>query len=312
MEIISECPTRISLFGGGTDVEPYASQYGGLCVSMAINLRQQIRLTDQRVGWSIPDRANKRFYQAIFDYYELDRRIGLEAKFDGIIESGLGSSAALTVALVGTINKLKDRQMSLYQTAQTAWEIEVNQIGLYGGKQDQFAASYGGANIWQFGGDRVRMQPLKRGVLEPLLPSMVLLYSGKNRTKTDIQDGLKQPSTQQISTLHEIKKLAQRSIKPIKSADFEYLGCLLKDSWQLKKQSNQNVNTPYIDALFDKADQFGAYGGKLLGSGGGGFMLFIVHPLKRQRFIADMGLQHWDFGVCYQGLNVRRVPEWNA
>jgi len=306
MTIISLSPTRISLFGGGTDLVPYSSKYGGLVISLAINLRQEVMmhsLVDHNI---FPAKADPKFYQKILDYFGING-VGLYCSFDGLIEAGLGSSASAAVAMVGAINRWQKRGMTLSDIAETAWELEVGRIGLFGGKQDQYAAAYGGFNVINFE-DRVTVLPLTKEAIERLLPSMVLLYTGDLRRSANIQEGMRTLDAGQVDKLDRIKKIAVDAIDPINQGDIAKVGYLLDQAWLLKRQSNKGVSNTYIDDIYRKALEAGALGGKLLGSGGGGYMLFIVEPNTKQDFIAKMGLQHWDFSPCWQGLETRILP----
>lgn len=304
--IVSISPTRISLFGGGTDLVPYSSQYGGLVISLAINLRQQIMLHSISGHDIFPNNADPNFYQQILDHFGV-KDVGIYGSFDGLIEAGLGSSASAAVAMVGAIDRLQNRGMSLSDIAESAWEIEVGKIGLFGGKQDQYAAAYGGFNVINFE-DRVTVLPLSREAIERLLPSMVLLYTGDLRHSAVIQEGMRTLDAGQVDKLDRIKKIAIDAIDPINQGDIAKVGYLLDQAWLLKRQSNKGVSNTHIDDIYRKALEAGALGGKLLGSGGGGYMLFIVEPNTKQDFIAKMGLQHWDFSPDFNGLEVRTLP----
>jgi len=317
MILCSQAPSRLSLFGGGTDIMPYADKHGGLVINMAINLRQKMKMytDDDTFKYAykniFPPRANPDFYYKIFKEFEgVDggRNTKLECKYDGLLESGLGSSASAAVALVGAINKCNNLGMNLHQIAEKAWDIEVNKIGLYGGKQDQYAAAFGGVNVIEFKKPRVDITPLARGFIEPLLSSLLLFYLGTNRESSTIQEGFKYLSGKQIKALNKIKQLAFDAIEPIGQGDIETVGKLLDESWQMKKKSNKGVDNKLINDVYDKAKKSGAYGGKICGAGGGGFILFCVPPIKRKAFIKDMqkeGLEWWDFTVDWNGLEVR-------
>lgn len=313
MKIQAVAPTRLSLFGGGTDVDPYASKYGGLVINMAINLRQKTTLyTDddlyELTGPNIiPYLGKQEFNYAILDEFGMDdmHQVKLKSEFDAILESGLGSSASAAVALIGAINKYKNLNMSLDEIAEKAWEIEVKKMGLFGGKQDQYASVYGGVNAMQFEKDTVQVTPLARGFIKPLLPSLVLFYIGKNRKSAKIQEGFKQLDKDQIWALDNIKRIALNAIDPIGKGDFRRVGALLDDVWEFKKLSNKGVTNTFINQIYNRAKSLGSYGGKVLGAGGGGFILFVVDPTQKERFIRDMKIEWYDFSPCWNGLEVR-------
>lgn len=308
MKIYSAAPTRISLFGGGTDVSPYCDLHGGCVISMAVNLRQKVLMDTTVVGHVLPERASHEFVKIIFSELNTPLPSGLFCEFDGIIESGMGSSASAAVALIGAINKQQILGMTLSQIAEKAWDIEVNKIGLFGGKQDQYAAAYGGVNAIEFKKDGVSVHPLARGFIEPILPSLALFYTGMNRKSAVIQEGFKELSPTQIISLQGIKKLAYEAVEPIANGDFKKVGQLLDRAWELKKRSNKDITNGQIDAIYAQAKSLGAYGGKILGAGGGGFILFIVDPEKRAEFIKNLGIEWWDFSVDWNGLETRIIP----
>lgn len=320
MKVLSVAPTRISLFGGGTDVSPYCDLYGGLCINMAINLRQKVTAYFDDEIWEynkgrggppkFPLGANPNFYYKILEEYGLNdmHQIKFMSEFDGLIESGIGSSASAAVAMMGVISRRLNLKLSIDQIAEKAWELEVKKLGLFGGKQDQYCAVYGGVNVMEFRRGKVTVVPLVRGYIDKLLPSLVLFYTGKNRKSAKIQEGLKKLSLEQKQALDRLKKIALEAIDPITRGDFRVVGALLDEAWEWKKLSNKGVTNPDIDRVYGFGKQHGAYGGKVLGAGGGGFMLFITNPEERERFIKLMvehGLEWWDFSPCWNGLEVR-------
>lgn len=320
MKIYSQCPSRIGLFGGGTDVPPYSDIYGGLVINMAINLRQKVTVyfgedifeyNNGRGGEpQFPLNANPQFYYKILEEFGLNdmHQIKFKSEFDGLIESGIGSSASAAVALMGAINRYQNLGMGVSEIAEKAWELEVNKCGLFGGKQDQYAAALGGINVIEFKkGGGVNPTSLSKGFIEPLLPSLVLFYTGKNRKSATIQEGFKKLDEEQVKSLNRIKKLALEAIDLIAKGDFRVVGALLDEAWEWKKLSNKGVTNKRIDGIYEKARGLGAYGGKVLGAGGGGFMLFVVNPEERENFIKNLGLEWWDFGIDWNGLEVRDV-----
>jgi D-glycero-alpha-D-manno-heptose-7-phosphate kinase len=316
MKIKAIAPSRISLFGGGTDLEPYASTYGGLVINAAINLRQQVVMYSgddlyEVSGTNVfPYKADPKFAYQILDEFGINdfHQTKLTCTYDALIESGLGSSASAAVALIGAINKRKGLGLSPAEIAEKAWELEVKKIGLYGGKQDQYVAALGGVNVMEFR-DKVVVAPLAKGFIDLLAPYFVLLYTGFNRKSSVIQEGFKHLSKKQIEALDQIKSLALNAIDPIGKGDYLKVGEMLDWAWQLKKESNEGVSNPTIDSIYEKAIKEGAIGGKVLGAGGGGFMLFIVPPEKQKSFIKKMGLDHWDFSIDWNGLEVRDITD---
>jgi len=306
MKIISTAPTRLSLFGGGSDLPTYSDLFGGVCINMAINLRQRIELSDMHI-FEYPENGNPDFYNTILLEMGYSTN-GLFATFDTVIESGLGSSASAAVALIGAINKAKNLGMTKPEIAEKAWDIEVNKLKLYGGRQDQYCASLGGFNLMEFT-DKVRIRPIT-GNAENLLKGMILFYTGKNRKSSKIQEGFKKLSKKQLRSLDSIKEIAINSVNPILEGNIEEVGRLLDIAWQHKKDSNKGVTNERIDKIYSDAKKAGALGGKIMGAGGGGFMLLMCLPENRKKvikLIEENGSKEVEFGICKNGLEVRRL-----
>ena len=310
MRILSLSPTRISLAGGGTDVGEYARKYGGLCINFAINIRQKMEIVcgeveDQFGNVTFPTGATLGFYTTILAEMGVsEREMGIEAVFDGHINGGLGTSASAAVCLIGAINKYKNMGYSREDIAEAAWNIETKRLGLFGGKQDQYASSFGGINAMWFK-NKVEVYPLNRDFIEDVLPGLILFYTGSNRASPKIQEGLKTLSSTQKLELDEIKRIALEAIPAIGSGDIEKVGTLLDESWYHKKRSNRGVSTPEFDELYDKAKKIGVWGGKLIGSGGGGYCIFVIDPSKRQKLIDGLKIEQIDFDVDFNGVDVR-------
>lgn len=316
MKIIARAPSRISLIGGGTDVEPYASKYGGRVLSMAITLRSQVELfTDddmyEQFENRLPYKADPSLFYAIFDKYGIDgmHHRKFVSTFDAYVGCGLGSSASASVALIAAINKLKGIKESPSDIANSAWDIEVNKLGWYGGKQDQYISAYGGIQMIEFGKD-VTLRPLSRKRTEGLLDWLVLVYIGGTRKSRDIQNEFKKLDKKQLTALHDIKKRIIAATVFIESGFYLGFGELLDELWELKKSSNKGVSNHHIDTLYAYAKKHKALGGKVLGAGGAGYMVFAVKPQDRQDFIKKMrvmGIEDIDFSIDWNGVEARIV-----
>lgn len=307
MKIIALAPTRISLFGGGTDLPVFYEKHGGRIISMAINIRQHITLSSEPITYKIPLNASENFYQAFFDEMELSDYY-MAAEFDAVIESGLGSSASAAVALVGAINRVKDLKLTKKEIAEKAWDIEVNKLKLYGGKQDQISTSFGGVNYIKFSKQRILVTPLYRELAENLADHTLLFYTGNNRKNTKIQEQLKELSQQQVEALYSLKNSCQEAYEYFQQGKFKEIGSLLAQSWHYKKKSNPQMTTAKIDKLYKMAMKNGAWGGKLCGSGGGGYMIFMAPKKNHERLITAleyMGAEHIDFSIDWTGLETR-------
>jgi len=303
-------PTRISLFGGSTDLPVFYEKYGGMVISMAVNIRQHIELHQESNDWIMPDGATSGFYLSFFKEFKIHLLHGMKAQFDGIIESGLGSSASAAVALIGAMNKLKDLGMSREEIAEKAWDIEVNKLGLYGGKQDQYAAAFGGMNQIWFTRDDVLVNSFPREIAEFWGKNILLFYTGQNRKKKKIQEQLIKLTPKQVSSLQMIKRQALLVQSDIMLCNTAKVGKHLDTSWHYKKESNKLVTNKEIDMIYSTAIAAGALGGKLCGSGGGGHMIFVVESRKQEavtKRLEGLGCKYIDYSVDYNGLEVKCV-----
>ena len=295
MKIISSSPCRISLLGGGTDLHTYSDKFGGVCINMAINIRQRVELNVDKT--KLLQRDNPKFFKEFIG----SRKVA--HFFPGEIESGLGSSAALAVSLLGAKNKLKGLQMTRGQIAEKAYQTEVNKLKMFGGRQDQYCSSFGGINLMEFEDGKVTVTPLNNFV-DKILPSLLLFHIGVNRKSNKIQEGFKELTFSQQERLHSIKDSVVEGAKIISSGDVKKFGQFMDKYWKIKRTTNKGITNDYIDEIYDRALKLGAWGGKLLGSGGGGHMLFVVDPDKSQEFIKKIGLKHIEYDIDYEGLKV--------
>jgi len=303
MKIITSCPTRISLMGGGTDIKTYSSKFGGLVLGMAINIRQHIQIKEGLKD-ELLEKDNLNFFNIFKRELNLEDKYVIKHQFDVVTESGLGSSASLACALVASVYRLQGKSIDRLEIAQKAYDIEVNKIKMFGGLQDQLHASFGGANIFSFK-NKGRLFLNVTEKVEKLIPYMLLFYTGKNRSSSKIQEGFKELSKEQIEQLNYIKYSVFEGMNLIERLDFNGFGKLLNKTWEYKKKSNKGVSNTEIDQIYDRGLKLGAWGGKLCGSGGGGHMLFIVDPNKQEQFKKQIGLKWIDFSMDKNGLEMR-------
>jgi len=236
--------------------------------------------------------------------YKMPARI--VSRCDVPIESGLGASAAATVAMVGIVNEDKMLEMTKPQIAEKAWDLEVNKAGLYGGKQDQYASALGGMNHIVFSKDGVEVMEMPMKVSEFWSDNMALIYTRYKRSCAKVQENLKVPSAESERALEEVLRLCLEAEEPIWNMDFNTTANLLNRSWLAKKRTNKVTNS-WIDKVYETAIEAGAAAGKLCGSGGGGFMVFLVRPayqLEVIRALEGIECVWYDFDTDYEGLRV--------
>lgn len=319
MIVSSTAPSRISLIGGGSDMPSFYQKHGGLVISMAINIYQRFEMYSDndiygigREKNTVPEGGKLEFVYKILKRFNLNsmHHTYFHSDYDGVIESGLGASASAAVNIVSSINLRENLGYDRAKIAETAWDIEVNDLGLFGGKQDQYAAAFGGFNAIRFE-NFIELSSFSRKEAEKIIPAMVLFYIGENRKSAVIQEGFKHLNLQQTTAIKHLKRLAYDSIAVIYRKDVEKLGNLLNEAWEFKKKANKGVSNERIDKLYETGMKEGAWGGKICGAGGGGHMLFIIDPVKKKNLIEVMerqGLIWYDFNVDWNGVNSRILP----
>lgn len=330
--IRSRAPLRISFGGGGTDVAPYADERGGLVVNATINRYAYVTLVPNRSGWvrlKSLDYNHEVIYEAgkvvpPFDM-QMDlakgiiKRLGLGQGqgFDLFTHSdcppgsGLGASSTLMVALIGAFDTWLKLDLDPHQIAQLAFDIERHDLGIKGGKQDQYCATFGGFNFMEFTKEEVRVHPLQlsQDWVSELEYSLVLAYTGKSRDSSDIIEAQIQnfASKDIDSTLamDKTKEMAIRMKQALISGDVAGFGNLLHEAWQAKKGMSDRITNHHIDALYEAARNAGALGGKISGAGGGGFMYFFTEFDRRREVelaLTSHGAEIVPFGFTQGGL----------
>jgi D-glycero-alpha-D-manno-heptose-7-phosphate kinase len=307
----ARAPLRLGLAGGGTDLSPYCDEFGGAVLNWTIDRyacaflssrddgRLVFQAKDLEATEAFADPADvvtgrlalhRGVYQRMIRDFHGGRHIPLTitTTVDAPMGSGLGSSSALVVALVDAFRDLLDLPLGNYDVAHLAFEIERGDLKLSGGKQDQYAAAFGGANFIEFlSNDRVIVNPLRvpDWISCELESSMVIAFSGQSRSSSDIIDQQKAAMAAQnrgaIEALDRLKSDAIEMKSRLLRGDIAGVGAILDRSWAAKKATATGITTPRIDSLYELARSKGAIAGKLSGAGGGGFMMFIVAPEDR-------------------------------
>jgi len=315
MIVRSKAPLRIGLAGGGTDVSPYSDIYGGAILNATINLYAHasiepgdndeitIRLEDKNLEFRYPvtDYLDtdgntdliKGVYNRIFKEFKLSPQpFRLSAFVDAPPGSGLGSSSTLVVAVLGAFVEWFRLPLGEYDIAWLACDIERNDLGMAGGKQDQYAATFGGINFMEFyKNDKVIVNPLriKEQILNELSNNIVLYYTETSRLSSSIienqQRNVKEGVTESVEAMHRLKELAIGMKEVLLKGELDSIGELLDLSWKYKKQMAGGITNPYIDKIYETALSAGATGGKISGAGGGGYMFFYCPRNTRYNVI---------------------------
>jgi len=315
MIVRSKAPLRIGLAGGGTDVSPYSDIYGGAILNATIDLYAHasiepgdsgeitIRLEDKNLEFRYPvtDRLEtdgsadliKGVYNRIFKEFRLSPQpFRLSACVDAPPGSGLGSSSTLVVTVLGAFAEWFRLPLGEYDIAWLACDIERNDLGMAGGKQDQYAATFGGVNFMEFyKNDKVIVNPLriKEQILNELSNNIVLYYTETSRLSSSIienqQRNVKEGVAESVESMHRLKELAVSMKEVLLKGELDSMGELFDLSWKYKKQMAGGITNSYIDTIYETALRAGATGGKISGAGGGGYMFFYCPRNTRYNVI---------------------------
>jgi len=332
--LIVRAPLRISLAGGGTDLPAYYENFGGLVVSTTIDKYVYVH-----VGPNGPDstQITSADYHTFYRHHygtpmtwngelSLPRAVLHEFEVNGDISiflasevppgTGLGSSSAIAVALVKAVSAFTQRALSRQQVAELACHVELEKLRAPIGKQDQFAAAFGGLNAITFSAERVIVEPVEAPVeaLRCLERRLLLFFTGTARDSAEIlreqQRASAERDTDTIDGLHRIKDVALACRKCLESGDVDGVGMLLHEGWRAKRRLATGITNRRIDELYDVARDCGALGGKITGAGGGGFLLLYCHELRQDGLTAameELGLRRMDYHFETQGVNLANV-----
>ncbi len=315
----SRAPLRLGLAGGGTDVSPFSDTHGGHVLNATIDLYAQAILEprhDGRVHFAAEDRQehvelaadpllpdaeplrlHRGIYRRIVRQFNGGRPLALKLTTyaDAPAGSGLGTSSTMVVCMLQAYSEWLQLGLGEYEIAHLAFEIEREELGLAGGKQDQYAAAFGGFNFIEFGAaDKVLVNPLrvKDWVISELEASTVLYYTGQSRESAHIIqrqiDNTRAGNVASVDAMLALKADAVAMKEAILRGDLARYATILGRSWTAKKQMAQGISNAEIDAVYDAALGAGALAGKISGAGGGGFMMFFVPPGHRMGVLREL------------------------
>lgn len=330
--IRAKAPLRISFAGGGTDLPSFYAEHGGAVLSSTINRYvfvslcprddDEIRISSMDFDLMVKYRLNEQpIYDGVLDLAKaaiarINSRTsshGFDLSFqsDAPAGSGLGGSASLTTAVIGACAEFASIRLSSYEVAELAYTIERRDLGISGGKQDQYTTAFGGFNLIEFSRDRIVVNPLRidRSTLSDLECHLMLCYTGKTRFSAGLIDKQEayyrqgRPQTLEgLQTLHRLVYEMKDALLMGKLADFAHL---LDVAWGAKLKMNPEVSNPEIDEMYAVARSSGALGGKLLGAGGGGYLLLFCQVEKKRAVrerLEKMGGQFTVFSFVEEGL----------
>ncbi len=334
--LIARAPLRISLAGGGTDLPVYYERYGGFVISTTIDKYVYVHVAPNGPdSTQISSADYQTFYRhhcqtpldwkgelalprAVLHELEVKRNVSLFLASEVPPGTGLGSSSALTVALVQGVSTFLGRPLSRRRVAEVACYVELEKLRAPIGKQDQFAAAYGGLNAITFTREGVSVEPLDipSRTLELLERRLLLFFTGTARDSAVIlreqQRASAEGVSQTIDGLHRIKAAALACRACLESGDLDGIGRLLDENWREKRRLVAGITNDRIDSIYHVARLNGAVGGKITGAGGGGFLLLYC-PEPRQDALTnameDLGLRRMDFHFERQGVSVASI-DW--
>lgn len=328
-------PLRLGFAGGGTDLSPYCDEYGGAVLNMTIDRYAYAFIepsTDGRLHFAAPDLGLEEDFAPALEmlgsahlqlHGGVTRRmlrqfgggrvpaIRLVSYVDAPPGSGLGSSSALVVAMVEAFTAFLGAPLGPYDVAHVAYEVERLELGLAGGKQDQYAATFGGVNFIEFhANNRAIVNPLRvtPWVLNELETAMVICFTGVSRRSEEIiaeqQRRMVAHGEAALDALHQLKRDAVEMKEALLRGQIARMAEVLNRSWLAKQKTAPGISTGRIESLYDLAFANGAAGGKVSGAGGGGFMMFIVPPNRRfqvVRALNEAGAQASGVHLTTQG-----------
>ena len=329
--IIARAPVRISLAGGGTDLEAYYGRYGGTVISTSIDKYFYVFLNaDGRDNIQISSSDYRTFYRAapgepspwesdltmpraILDHFGIRRGVSVFLASEVPPGTGLGSSSTVTVAICKAVAELRGQSPTRAETAEVACVIEIGKMGMPIGKQDQYAAACGGLNQLIFSNEGVEVNPLRLSMetLLTLEENLLLFYTGTAHDSSVLLSIQQQASQQEdggaIRALHSVKAMVGQVKDCLERGQLRRFAQLLDANWQQKKRFGPGVTTPHIDECYELALRNGGLGGKVTGAGGGGFLMIYCEADDQARVtqaLQGKGMRRMDFKFEYGGAQI--------
>jgi len=339
----SKAPLRISFAGGGTDVSPYPEEKGGAVLNCTIDKFAYVTLE------GVPDGAGTISVESLDYGMTLNFARPSDLVYNGDLDvvkaalkvlrpddgggktkdsfhlflhsdappgTGLGTSSTMCVALVGAFQHYRREPWTSYDVAELAYRIEREELGLKGGRQDQYAAAFGGFNFMEFSGSKTIVNPLRIDpeVVNELAYRLLLCYTGTGHYSNDIIERQQRSYTEKrvdtVTALDATKQLAIDMKNELLRGNLDEMGRLLDEGWQHKKQFTEGISNERIDAFYSRAREAGAIGGKLLGAGGGGYILLFCDFARRAKVakaVQAAGGRVTDFSLETEGLQTWSV-----
>jgi len=336
----SKAPLRLGLAGGGTDVAPYSDLFGGAILNATINMYAYATIVERNDGKIVLHALDKEerfeydsieelpingdldllkgiYNHIVKNYTKKALSFELSTRVDAPPGSGLGTSSTLVVAILGAFAEWLKLPFGEYDFAKISYDIERVDLKMAGGKQDQYAATFGGVNFMEFyADDKVIVNPLRirSEYLNELAYNLVLYYTETSRLSSKIIEAqsknVSDKNEKSIEAMHKLKEQSQQMKETLLKGNIDAIGEILDFGWKFKKQMAKGITNPLIDDIYSAAIEAGASGGKISGAGGGGFMFFycpnntrdnVINALKKfggdvKRYeFTNSGLSTWSF-----------------
>lgn len=319
--IVSKTPLRISFFGGGSDIPQFYENHPGMVLSTTINKHIYIAAnictanhikiiySEMEYPKTVDDVKHDRVRE-ILKYMGISNNIEIASFSDVPTKgTGLGSSSTFTVGVLSALAKQLGFEYNKRDLAELACHIEIDKCREPIGKQDQYAAVYGGFNIFRFNKDYITVTPVpvSTTTIEKLQNNLFIYNTKINRQASSILSSQVENLKTRSDIIECTKKMVdfgEEAVKYLINKDLDSFGSLLHESWTLKKKLSENISNVFIDRMYNDALKAGALGGKLLGAGGGGYMLFYVPEDKQIEFTSNMRYDLTDFEFVEYGTKV--------
>jgi D-glycero-alpha-D-manno-heptose-7-phosphate kinase len=318
MIIRSKAPLRLGLAGGGTDVAPYSDLYGGTILNATISMYAYATIEPRKDGQIILNSVDKNerykfrkgaslpidgkldllkgiYNRIVREFTKSPLSFELSTYVDAPPGSGLGTSSTLVVAVLGAFAEWLGLPLGEYDLAHLAFEIERVDLDMAGGKQDQYAATFGGVNYMEFSReDKVIVNPLRirEKYLDELAHNLVLYHTETSRLSSEIialqSKNVMNKNRATIQAMHKLKEQAVMMKEAILKGELDKIGEILDFGWHHKKNMAKGITNPFIDDIYETAVNNGATGGKVSGAGGGGFMFFYCPGTTRSKVVESL------------------------